>query len=418
MKVVFAAHGTRGDVEPCATVGLELQRRGHEVCMAVPPNLIGFVESAGLAAVGYGPDSDEQVIAVADFVHHAFAPRNPVSVLRAGRQLFVEGWAEMSRTLRSVTDGADLVVTGQTYHGVVANIADYQDIPVATIHHLPIRVNGQLALPSIPSTTHMVRSTMRAVWRVYWLITKDVDDAQRRELGLPKAGDPAAKRMSERGSLEIQAYDELCFPNLAAEWNGLRPFVGALTMEAPTGADGEVASWIDAGTPPVYFGFGSTPIQSPSDTIAMIAAACAELGVRGLVYTGPNVPPSCSPPDHVKLVGSLNYATAFPRCRAVVHHGGAGTTAACLRAGVPMVVLWDVADQPIWAAQVSRMRVGRAQRLSTIDARSLVAHLRHVFAPEYASRARDIAAGMTPPAESVTAAADLLEGAAREQCTA
>src|ERR1700709_1475497 len=122
MKGVFAAPGTRGDGEPCATVGLELQRRGHEVCMAVPPNLIGFVESAGLAAVGYGPDSDEQVIAVADFVHPALAPRNPVSVLRAARQLFVEGWAEMSRTLRSVTDGADLVVTGQTYHGVVANI--------------------------------------------------------------------------------------------------------------------------------------------------------------------------------------------------------------------------------------------------------------------------------------------------------
>ena len=70
--------------------------------------------------------------------------------------------------------------------------------------------------------------------------------------------------------------------------------------------------------------------------------------------------------DYVKLVGPVNYAAVFPRCRAVVHHGGAGTTAACLRAGVPMVVLWDVADQPIWAAQVTRMRVGRAQRLSTI----------------------------------------------------
>jgi UDP:flavonoid glycosyltransferase YjiC (YdhE family) len=417
MKVVFAAHGTRGDVEPCATVGLELQRRGHEVRMAVPPNLVGFVESAGLSAVGYGPDSDEQVIAVADFVHHAFTPRNPVRVLRAGRELFVEGWAEMSRTLMSVTNGVDLLVTGQTYHGVVANIAEYHDIPLAAVHHIPIRVNGQVALPSIPSTTYVVRSTMRAIWRVYWLITKDVDDAQRRELGLPKAAAPAAKRMSERGSLEIQAYDEVCFPRLTEEWNGGPPIVGALTMEAPTGADGEIASWIEAGTPPVYFGFGSTPIQSPGTTIAMIAAACAELGVRGLIYTGPNGPPSNSPSDHVKLVGPLNYATVFPRCRAVVHHGGAGTTAACLRAGVPMVVLWDVADQPIWAAQVSRMRVGRAQRLSSIDARSLVAHLRHVLAPDYASRAREIAHRMTPLAESVTAAADLLEATAREECT-
>ena len=66
MKVVFAAHGTRGDVEPCAAVGLELLRRGHEVRMAVPPDLVRFVESAGLTAVGYGPDSQEQGNAVRD----------------------------------------------------------------------------------------------------------------------------------------------------------------------------------------------------------------------------------------------------------------------------------------------------------------------------------------------------------------
>ena len=137
MKVVLAAHGTRGDVEPCATVGLELLRRGHEVRMAVPPNLVGFVESAGLAAVGYGPDSQQQVNAVADFVHHAFKPQNPISLVRAGRELFVEGWAQMSRTLTPLADGADLLVTGQTYHGVVANVAEYYDIPLAATPPLP-----------------------------------------------------------------------------------------------------------------------------------------------------------------------------------------------------------------------------------------------------------------------------------------
>jgi vancomycin aglycone glucosyltransferase len=56
MKVVLAAYGSRGDVEPFAAVGRELLRRGHDVCMAVPPNSLGFVESAGLAAVAYGPE--------------------------------------------------------------------------------------------------------------------------------------------------------------------------------------------------------------------------------------------------------------------------------------------------------------------------------------------------------------------------
>ncbi len=91
MKVVLAANGTRGDVEPCATVGLELLRRGHEVRMAVPPNLVGFVESAGLAAVGYGPDSQEGVNAAADFVHHAFELQNPIRLGARGQGAFRRG---------------------------------------------------------------------------------------------------------------------------------------------------------------------------------------------------------------------------------------------------------------------------------------------------------------------------------------
>ncbi|MDT5078469.1 MAG: hypothetical protein QOJ80_3106 [Mycobacterium sp.] len=411
MRVVLAAHGTRGDVEPCATVGLELRRRGHEVRMAVPPDLVSFVESAGLAAVGYGPNSQEQSQAVADFVHHAFKPQNPITLARAGRELFVEGWAQMSETLTSLADGADLLVTDQTYHGVVANVAEYYDIPVTALHHMPICVNGQLALPSIPSPAPLVRSTLRAAWWLYWRMTKGVDDAQRRELGLPRSATPAAKRMTTRGSLEIQAYDEVCFPGLAAEWKGRRPFVGALTMELATDADREVASWIAAGTPPIYFGLGSTPIRSPADTIAMVAGACTELGVRALIYSRAS-DSDCSPhAEHVKFTGPLNYSTILPSCRAIVHHGGAGTTAAGLRAGVPTVVLWDVADQPLWAAQITRMKVGSAQRLSSTTQESLVAQLRYINAPQYVTRAREIATRMSTPAESATAAAELLEDA-------
>ena len=221
--------------------------------------------------------------------------------------------------------------------------------------------------------------------------------------------------MTERGFLEIQAYDEACFPGLAEEWNGRRPFVGALTMELPTDADAEVASWIAAGTPPIYFGFGSTPIQSPADTIAMIAAACTELGERALIYSGASGSHCISDSDQVKLVGPVNYAAIFPSCRAVVHHGGAGTTAAGLRAGIPMSVLWDVADQPLWGAQVTRMKVGCARRLSTTTRESLVADLRDILAPQYVTRACEIATRMTKPADSVTAAADLLEGTARRR---
>ncbi|MEB4209235.1 glycosyltransferase [Mycobacterium sp. 94-17] len=412
MKIVLAAHGTRGDVEPCAAVGLELLSRGHDVRVAVPPDLVGFVESAGLSASAYGPDSRAQSSALADFVHHAFTPQNPVNLVRAGQDLFVEGWAQMGRTLTSLAGGADLLATGQTYHGVVANVAEYYDIPLAAIHHMPICVNGQLALPAIPSPAPLVRSTLRAAWWLYARITKDADDTQRRELGLPRAVGPAARRMAERGTLEIQAYDAACFPGLAAEWQGRRPFVGALTLRLPTDADGEVATWIGAASPPIYFGFGSTGVQSPADTIATIVAACAELGERALIYCDAGESTMVGDAGDVKLVGPVNYATIFPLCRAAVHHGGAGTTAAALRAGIPMLILWDVADQPMWAAQAVRMKVGRAQRLSSVTRRALVTQLRRVLAPQYAARAGAMATRMTDPAESVAAAADLLEGVA------
>jgi UDP:flavonoid glycosyltransferase YjiC (YdhE family) len=109
----------------------------------------------------------------------------------------------------------------------------------------------------------------------------------------------------------------------------------------------------------------------------------------------------------------VNYATIFPNCRAVVHHGGAGTTATCLRAGVPQVVLWTFFDQPLVGAAVKRLKVGTARRLSATTEKSLVADLRRILAPQCLIRARELATRMTQPAESVAAATDLVEDFAR-----
>ena len=249
-----------------------------------------------------------------------------------------------------------------------------------------------------------------------WRVAKRLDDAKRRELGLPKTTDPAPRRIAERGSLEIQAYDEVCFPGLAAEWakwNGQRPFVGALALELSTDADEEIASWIAAGTPPIFFGFGSMPVKSEADTLAMIGAACGQLGERALVCAVGTDFSQVPHLEHVKVVGAMNFAAAFPACRAVVHHGGAGTTAVGLRAGVPQLILSTDIDQSVWGGRVKGMKVGTARRLSSITQKTLVADLRTILAPPYIARAREIAARMTKPAESAAAAADLLEDFAR-----
>jgi UDP:flavonoid glycosyltransferase YjiC (YdhE family) len=251
-----------------------------------------------------------------------------------------------------------------------------------------------------------------------WILNKKVEQTQRRELRLPKAKSPAARRIAESGALEIQAYDEACFPGLAeewAQWDGQRPFVGALTMELTTGADDDVASWIAAGTPPICFGFGSMPVESPADAIEMISTACAQLGERALICAGWSDFSDVPHADHVEVAGGVNYATVFPACRAVVHHGGSGTTAAGLRAGVPTLILSMDVNQMLWGAAVKRLKVGTARRFSSTTRESLVADLRRILAPEYATRARELATRMTTPAESVANAADVVEAYVRSR---
>jgi vancomycin aglycone glucosyltransferase len=392
MKFVVAGYGGRGDVEPCAAAALELLRRGHDVRMAVPPNMLGFIESAGLAGVAYGEDL-QALLHDEDFVRDfSKVMQNPIGRLSEYLEHLTRVWVEKSTTLTALANGADLLLAGFNEQGLAANVAEYYGIPVVALHFFPERI-----------------------WSSGWLFSltkKVVEDAQRRELGLPEGTGPSPL------SLEIQAYDEFCLPGPAAEWvesDGRRPFVGALTLELPTDADDEVLSWIAGGTPPIYFGFGSiVRVIPPADTVAMISAACAQLGERALIFLGAGDFTHIPHFDHVKIVGAVNHAAVFPACRAVVHHGGAGTTAAGLRAGIPALILFaDWMDMRLWADAVRRLKVGSARHFSAITQESLVADLRSILTPQCITRARQVATQMTKSAESVASAADLLEDTAR-----
>jgi UDP:flavonoid glycosyltransferase YjiC (YdhE family) len=385
LKFALATLGSRGDVEPYAALGRELQRRGHEVRLAIPPNYLGFVESAGLAAVAHGRDQDLRNAELAR--KYGKTPGHVTmtwEILMDAAQL----WPELGRALTSLADGADLLLTDPSQLGLAANVADYYDIPLAAMHFYPIPPGG-----------------------TEWHVTKEAEDAQRRALGLPEE-----TGSSRRQPLEIQAYDELFFPGLAAEWAkcGLRrPFIGALTLELPMAADDEVSSWIAAGSPPIYFGFGSSAvIAHPAEAFKMISGACAQLGERALICSGSSDFTDIPHFDHVKVVSAVNHSAVFPACRAVVHHGGPGTTFAGMRAGIPTLILWVSVDQPIWGAAVNQLEVGLGHPFFLTE-ESLVADLRSILTPHCAARAREVAAQLTPPAESVAGAADLLEDAAR-----
>ena len=210
MKVVLACHGVRGDVEPSVVIGRELLRRGHHVSIAVPPNVVGFVEGAGLTAIAWGSDSQAMMDAQRDYWTSFFQrPWNSRDLARLGREIgeiVTKCWTnEAFSTLTSLAEGADLIIAGSGFEQFSANVAECYDIPLVTVDFFPIRASGKV-LPLLPAP--LGRGVMKAYERVSWSgVVKEVEDKQRHGLGLPPATKPWPQRIAERGSLEIQAYD-------------------------------------------------------------------------------------------------------------------------------------------------------------------------------------------------------------------
>lgn len=148
MRIVLAVYGTRGDVEPSLAVGCELVRRGHDVRVAVPPDMVSFAESAGFAAVAYGPDSQTALAMnsganlYGESTHRAWQIGHAVQVWREDWEFNERCRRELSGVLLSLTEGADLLFHGQVFEDLADNVAEYYDIPLATLHYIPLRPNG------------------------------------------------------------------------------------------------------------------------------------------------------------------------------------------------------------------------------------------------------------------------------------
>ncbi|MFI2489610.1 glycosyltransferase [Promicromonospora kroppenstedtii] len=448
MRHVFALVGSRGDVQPALAVALDLRRRGHEVVTGVAPNLVPLAVRLGLDAVPLGIDS--AALLGSDLVRRDMRSAHPVRRVRALRAVASAGWDELRTGLAALLDdvgGADTVVTGLLGQEVAAAVAERRGLRMAALHYCPVRANG------VVSPVSGVRGprTTRAVWtlgeRVRWGLTRRAENEQRAALGLGGTRVHLPTRLRDAGAVEVQAYDPALAPGLVDEWGPRRPLTGFLALdgaararlgEAGSGADGGadasagatagLDAWLDGGEPPVYVGFGSMPVADPRALLAAVDAACAELGVRALVSAGWNdfsgadagsngagsdggARGAGRDPDRVRLVGAVDHAAVLPRCRAAVHHGGAGTTPAALRAGLPAVVGWYSADQPMWGDLLRGAGVGVARRASTLTQPGVLTRaLAEVLDETTAARAAALGARLVPPDRAVAAAADAILG--------
>ena len=175
--------------------------------------------------------------------------------------------------------------------------------------------------------------------------------------------------------------------------------------------DAETDAWLADGEPPVFVGFGSMPVIDPAATMDMIATVADRVGARVLVGAGwSRFGQHRAQGDRVRVVtGVLNYDRVLPRCRVAVHHGGSGTVAASVAAGIPTFVCSLVADNPFWGARVEELGIGVHERFADLNQDRLETGLRRALHPEVITRSRIIGETVGADTGATGRAADLIE---------
>ncbi|WP_405490027.1 nucleotide disphospho-sugar-binding domain-containing protein [Nocardia sp. NBC_00511] len=228
------------------------------------------------------------------------------------------------------------------------------------------------------------------------------------------AADPNLAQES-MGRNVIHAYDPGLFPGLADELPGaiftgfpVVPVgsvpVGATVVGAVDAQQGRLDEWLREGAAPVYAGFGSMPISDPEATESMVREVGRRLGLRVLLVGGMF---RARITAELAVVAQVDHQAVLPRCAVAVHHGGAGTTAAVLRAGVPGVICSVQADQPYWGRQLHELGLGATAPFAGLDANRLECLLIQATEPAVVTRAADYGARFRD--DGVRRAADAIE---------
>ncbi|MDX6258987.1 MAG: sterol 3beta-glucosyltransferase [Kribbellaceae bacterium] len=376
-----------------AVLGAELAARGHEVTLGLSSDLVWIGQALGLRTVDMRSSAREFLesekgqkwLAAGDFA----------SYVRWLMDYKTQIADQLQADLIELAAGADAFVSGTATELESVIIAEAAGIPYATVYHAPIRSNT--AFPHLLVSTDVFApdknlETYAELDRANWPLFEPYVNEVRTRVGLVPSENTIGATLERLGALEIQAYSRHVVPELA-DWDVRRPLTGFL---APTAEqrrvldeliDPELDAWLEDGEPPVYFGFGSMPVLDPEAALTMIEKVAATLGVRALV----NLKASTTNDSAVRVVGNLNHDAVLPRCRAAVHHGGAGTSATSLRAGLPTVVCAVFADQPFWGAQLQRMGVGSTLRFTELSEPTLFAALEPMLADGPRQRAAELA---------------------------
>jgi vancomycin aglycone glucosyltransferase len=256
-----------------------------------------------------------------------------------------------------------------------------------------VRSHRTLSIGS-PDLDSSPRSTARSSWNERSL---ERVNTNRSRLGLASVNDVLGHILSDVPWL---AADALLAP--APTVPGMRVVrTGAWMLPDQGGLSPELETFLGAGDPPVYMGFGSMPAAENTSRLLIEAARAA--GRRVILSEGwAGLGLVDDAPDCIGI-GDVNHQALFPRVAAIVHHGGAGTTTTAAHAGVPQVAVPMFSDQYYWAQRIRDIGIGAAAPFADLSAGALATALREALEPAIVARARAVAEGVTPDGAAIAA---------------
>ncbi|WP_081239606.1 glycosyltransferase [Streptomyces viridosporus] len=346
MRILIITAGSRGDVAPYTGLGRRLLDAGHQVTVAVHPSFAALVGGCGL---DHRPVPGDPQELIRDWAR-ATSPEETRVLTRAYADGLADGVA------KSVAGGADLLLTAFGPAPLSRTAGEALGVPVIGTYLAPSFATGRFPLPNARSTDGLGPegnlAAGRDVLRRAEGVFADAVTQLRARLGLPSDA-PSA-------TVDIQpvfhGFSPLVVPR-PEDWPAWAEVTGYWWPARPDGWQpaAELVDFLQAGPPPVFIGFGSMAAGQGERLSELVAAAVERAGVRAVVQAG-WAGLSGGGAD-VLAVGDVPHDWLFPRTAAVVHHAGAGTTGAGLRAGVPAVPVPVMADQPFWASRLYELGV-------------------------------------------------------------
>jgi UDP:flavonoid glycosyltransferase YjiC (YdhE family) len=349
LKIVLATFGSRGDVQPMLALSLALQSAGHRVLLAAPPEKGEWARQMGCPFQPLGDD----ITAFIDTMKDVHSARSAIHAIRYLRKEFLSQF----HTLPKIIAGADLVV-GASLVGALSSVAESMGIAYRYVAFSPSILPSRHYPFPFCKRQGLSESYNRFTWQMAKIfdrfnLTRLINKG-RCQLGLRPVKDAWLNILGQR----VIVASDRAISSVPGDVESDVSQTGYLHLDQGDQHLEALERFLDAGSPPVYAGFGSMPKKDQSGNIPIIARAARSVGRRVVIAKFWEEPSEFRHSDDVFFISKYPHLKLFPRMAAAIHHGGAGTVATSAISGIPQIVVPHLLDQYYWGSQIYRSHLG------------------------------------------------------------